>query len=134
MQRNLRAKHQHDAGGGQAEGPSGDPEEDGVVVGEEPPAAAMSAPVHLTAEPTGNAGELRARWSAVPNRKFYEVLIIPVGEAAVSTVWEELPTRAVSYRQIDLKGFTSGSLVSLRVRGVGAKGAGPWCAPLTVRV
>ena len=66
------------------------------MVGEEPPAAAMSAPVHLTAEPTSNAGELSARWSAVPNRKFYEVQIIPVGEAAVSTVWDELPTRPVS--------------------------------------
>ena len=98
------------------------------------PAATMTAPVHLTAEPTGHSGELSARWSAVPNRKFYEVQIIPVGEAAVSTVWEELPTRAVSYRQIDLKGFTSGSLVSLRVRGVGAKGAGPWCDSITARV
>ena len=134
MQRNLRAKHQHDAGGGQAEGFSGDPEEGGLVVGEEPPAAAMSAPVHLTAEPTSNAGELSARWSAVPNRKFYEVQIIPVGKAAVSTDWDELPTRAVSHRQIDLNGFTPGSLVSLRVRAVGAKGAGPWCHSITTRV
>ncbi len=98
------------------------------------PAATMTAPVHLTAQPTGLAGELNARWSAVPNRKFYEVQIIPVGEAALSTVWDELPTRPVSRRQIDFKGFIPGSLVSLRVRAVGAKGAGPWCDSLTARV
>ena len=60
MQRNVCAKHQHDAGGGQADGFSGDQEEGGVVVGEEPPAATLTAPVHLTAEPTSNAGELSA--------------------------------------------------------------------------
>ncbi len=60
--------------------------------------------------------------------------LIPVGEAAVSTFWEDLPTRPVSHRQIDLNGFTPGSLVSLRVRAVGAKGAGPLCHSLTTRV
>ena len=134
MQRNLRAKHQHDAGGGQAEGSAGDQEEGGVVVGEEPPAVTLTAPVHLTAQPTGHTGELSARWSAVPNKRFYEVQAMPVGETPVSAAWDELPTHPISRRQIDLKGFTPGSLVSLRVRAVGAKGAGPWCDPLTARV
>ena len=98
------------------------------------PAATMTAPVHLTAQANGYTGELSARWSAVPNKKFYEVQIIPAGEASVSTVWDELPTHPSSRRQIDLKGFTPGSLVSLRVRAAGAKGAGPWCDSLTARV
>ena len=66
MQRQLRAKYQHDGSGEEAEGSAGDPEEGGVVVGQELPAATLTAPVHLTAQPTGYTGELSARWSAMP--------------------------------------------------------------------
>ena len=48
MQRNLRAKHHHDAGGGQAEGFSGDQEEGGVVVGASDPGGELPAGPAIT--------------------------------------------------------------------------------------
>jgi hypothetical protein len=46
----------------------------------------------------------------------------------------KFPPVPISRGQIDLTGYTAGSLVGLRVRAVGAKGAGPWCDSLTARV
>jgi hypothetical protein len=98
------------------------------------PAATMPPPTRLTARSTGFTGELSARWSAVPDKRFYEVQATPVDGDAVSTAWEEIPSRPISRGQIDLTGYTPGSLVGIRVRAVGAKGAGPWCDPITARV
>jgi hypothetical protein len=49
------------------------------------PAANMPPPTRLTAQPTGHTGELSARWSAVPNKRFYEVQATPVEGDSVST-------------------------------------------------
>ena len=58
----------------------------------------------------------------------------PIDGSASAAVSDDLPSLLVSRSRIDLKGFTPGSLVGIRVRAVEAKGVGPWCDLITARV
>ena len=61
-------------------------------------------------------------------------LILPVTDASRPAL-QESSTAGVSPRaNHTLKDLPSGSFVSIRIRAVGAKGAGPWCDPITARV
>ena len=81
---------------------------------------------------TGFAGQGAARWTAVPNARYYEVLVAPV-EGAPLTV--AAPATLTSAKvQVALPPVAPGTMVTLCVRAVGAKGAGPYCDGLVARV
>lgn len=96
------------------------------------PAHEMQAPAGLRLKQTAFAGEGVARWRVVPNAKFYEVQVDPVAGAPL-TIGESMVLKSVR-ASVALPTVAPGSLVTLCVRAVGAKGAGPFCDALTVRV
>lgn len=96
------------------------------------PSHAMPPPTGLNLKQTGFAGEGVARWRSVPNAKYYEVQMDPVPGAALTIAESVLLTSGRV--KIPLPPVAPGSLVTLCVRAVGAKGAGPFCDALTVRV
>jgi hypothetical protein len=68
----------------------------------------------------------------VPNARYYEVRVDPVPGAPLTLPESVLLTS--TRVQVDLPPVAPGSLVTICVRAVGAKGAGPFCDALTARV
>ncbi len=98
------------------------------------PPQVLPAPIQLRVEKTPFSGEVRARWRVVTNSRCYEVQSLPVTDASRPALWES-STAGVSPRaNHTFKDLPSGSFVSIRIRAVGAKGAGPWCDPIVARV
>ena len=98
------------------------------------PPQVLPAPVQLRVEQTPFSGEGRARWRVVTNSRCYEVQSLPVTDASRPAL-QESSTAGVSPRaNHTFKDLPSGSFVSIRIRAVGAKGAGPWCDPIVARV
>ena len=88
----------------------------------------------LRVEKTPFSGEVRARWRVVTNSRCYEVQSLLVTDASRPALGES-STAGVSPRaNHTFKDLPSGSFVSIRIRAVGAKGAGPWCDPIVARV
>ena len=96
------------------------------------PAQEMPAPSGLKLKQTAFAGQGVARWRSVPNARYYEVQVDPVAGAPL-TLSESVTLTSVRV-DVALPMVAPGSLVTLCVRAVGAKGAGPFCDALTVRV
>ena len=96
------------------------------------PSHEMPAPAGLRLKQTAFAGEGVVRWRVVPNANFYEVQVDPVAGAEL-TISESVVLKSVR-GSVALPTVAPGSLVTLCVRAVGAKGAGPFCDALTVRV
>jgi hypothetical protein len=96
------------------------------------PAHEMPAPAGLRLRQTQFAGQGVARWTAVPNARYYEVRIDPVPDAAL-TIPESITVTSVRV-DAPLPAVAPGSMVRLCVRAVGVKGAGPFCDALTARV
>lgn len=70
--------------------------------------------------------------AASPMPRYYELRIDPVPDAPL-TIQERITLTSTRTR-IALPHVAPGSLLTLCVRAVGAKGTGPFCDPLTVRV
>ena len=96
------------------------------------PSQDMPPPTGLKMKQTGFAGKGAARWKSVPNAHYYEVLVAPVVGAPL-TIAEPVtvPTAKV---EAALPPVAPGTLVTICVRAVGAKGAGPFCDGLVARV
>ena len=92
----------------------------------------MPAPERLKLKQTAFAGEGIARWKRVKNARYYEVRVDPVPGAPLTVGESSLITSAKV--GAPLPPVAPGSLVTICVRAVGAKGAGPFCDALTVRV
>lgn len=72
-------------------------------------------------------GALDVSWDPESNSRTYEVQIATVDPVAGPWTTKEQPTASST----QLTGLTSGSRVWIRVRGIGAKGQGPWSDPAT---
>jgi hypothetical protein len=96
------------------------------------PAQVMPAPAGLRLKQTTFAGQGFARWGSVANARYYEARVDPVPGAPLTLPESVLLTS--TRVQVDLPEVAPGSLVTICVRVVGAKGAGPFCDALTARV
>lgn len=72
-------------------------------------------------------GELDATWDAVRGAKSYEIQIS--ADPITPTSWQAKPS--VTKSSVNLTGLTPGARVWVRVRAVGAAGAGAWSDPAT---
>ena len=106
-------------GGWQLRRPSGPPQD-------------MPAPYGLGLVQGNIAGDGTGKWRAVPNARYYEFRIDPVPGAPLTIA--EPVTLTSTRTRIALPHVPPGSLLTICVRAVGAKGTGPFCDPLTVRV
>jgi hypothetical protein len=96
------------------------------------PAQIMPPPDGLKLKQTAFAGNGVARWKAVPNARYYEVLVAPV-EGAPLTLAEPVTLTSVQVK-VALPPVAPGTMVTLCVRAIGVKGAGPYCDGLVARV
>ena len=72
-------------------------------------------------------GEVDATWDAVRGAKSYEIQIS--ADPITATSWQNRPS--ITKSRVNLTGLTTGTRVWVRVRAVGAAGAGPWSDPAT---
>ena len=96
------------------------------------PPQVMPPPAGLGIVQTGFPGEGTARWSKVPNARYYELMVDPVPGAPLTLAQSVTLTSTTT--RCPLPSVAPGSQLTICVRAVGAKGTGPFCDPLTVRV
>jgi len=97
------------------------------VKGPYTPVGPMPQVGNLSLSVGDNPGELDAQWDPVFGRQTYQVewCVDPVS----ATGWKDItPTKK---SQTTIPGLTSGTKVWVRVRAVGAEGAGPWSSEIS---
>ena len=98
------------------------------------PPQPVSAPAGLTAETSAFTGQLKLRWSRVPNSRYYEIQTIPTEDLINDGSWDTVPVKSWPRVQYTVEGYDSGLLLSIRVRAFGAKGPGSWAKSINARV
>ena len=96
------------------------------------PPQPLPAPASLGIQQTAFAGEGTGRWRSVPNARYYELRVDPVPGTAL-TIPEPITLTSTRTR-VALPSVAPGTQVALCVRAVGAKGTGPFCDPIIVRI
>jgi hypothetical protein len=90
-----------------------------------------SSPGGLGVQNTPFPGEVRARWSRVPNARFYEVQAVVPADQNLTPDWNLVPIQSSTVAAMVFNGYTVGSLFHIRVRTVGSKGPSPWTDSVT---
>jgi len=112
---------------------TGDPVEDFPNAGRPAQKSANSACSHEAAV-SRFSGQLNLKWGRVANCRYYEFQTISMEMLVDESSWATRPVTSCPRTTYTLEAYPSGTMIAIRVRAFGSKGAGPWCESINPRV